>query len=183
MRKAFIPEFWVTSDLGDAAFRTLAVLALHKDKEDRCFLTNETIAGILNKDPRRVRSDLLRAEQLKLIARKYTDRGQRFFVLLMNEDTADEKRPGRTQNDRPENDRGGRKTSGGADAERPGGRTENVHPPNNPLIGTTVLNNVSQQHTDTPAPARTRGDAEPRATTPSVCLFLTLRFRNPNRSR
>ena len=39
MRKAFIPEFWITSDLGDAAFRTLAVLALHKDKEDRCLVS------------------------------------------------------------------------------------------------------------------------------------------------
>ena len=150
MRKAWIPETLILSGLGDAAFRTLMVLALHKDKEDRCYLTNEKIACILNKDSRRVRADLMRAEHLGLIQRKYTERGQRFFCLIVNECTEDGKRPGVTNNV----PQGGRKTSGGEDTQRPGGRTENVLPPNNPLIGTTVLNNLSQQHTNTNAGGR-----------------------------
>jgi hypothetical protein len=144
MRKAFVPEFWIISDIGDAALRTIMVLALHKDKQDHCYLTNEKLAGILNKDARRVRSDLLRAEQLSLIRRKYTDRGQRYFLLLMNDCTEDAKRPEGTEDVQG----GGRKTSGGADAERPGGRTICVLPPNNPHIGTTVLNNLSKQQTE-----------------------------------
>jgi hypothetical protein len=144
MRKAFVPEFWIISDLGDAALRTIMVLALHKDKQDHCYLTNEKLAGILNKDARRVRSDLLRAEQLSLISRKYTDRGKRYFLLLMNDCTEDAKRPEGTEDVQV----GGRKTSGGADAERPGGRTICVLPPNNPHIGTTVLNNLSKQQTE-----------------------------------
>ena len=148
MRKAFVPEFWIISDIGDAALRTLMVLALYKDKQDHCYLTNDKIAGILCKDVRRIQADLNRAIQMKFIERKFDAKGRRCFVLNMNDCTDDVQRHPMTENNMTENVTGCRSASSGGDAERHRGMTPSVTSPKNPYIGTTVLINSSYQQTN-----------------------------------
>jgi len=148
MRKAFVPEFWIISDIGDAALRTLMVLALYKDKQDHCYLTNDKIAGILCKDVRRIQADLNRAIQMKFIERKFDAKGRRCFVLNMNDCTDDVQRHTMTENVMTENVTGCRSASSGGDAERHRGMTPSVTSPKNPYIGTTVLINSSNQQTN-----------------------------------
>jgi len=145
VRKAFVPDFWVMSDIGDAALRTLIVLSLHKDKLDHCYMTNDKIAGIMNKDVRRVQADLNRAIEMKFIERKFDAKGKRFFVLNMNGLTGDAQRHPMTENDMTENVMGCRSASGGDDAQRHGGVTLSVTPLENPHIGTTYFSNISLQ--------------------------------------
>lgn len=135
MRRAFVPENWVSSELSDAAFRTLTVLALHKDRQDHVYVSNDKLASILKKDVRRIQSDLNQAIQLGFIYRKYDEKGRRYFLLTMDKITDDAQRHPMTENDMTENVTPRRATPGGDDAQRQGGMTPSVTSPNNPYIG------------------------------------------------
>lgn len=156
MRKALIPEFWVTSEIGDAALRTLMAVAMHADKQGVSYVKNDTLATILKKDVRRIQSDLNQAENLGLIKRKFDDHGKRFFVINRDNRTGDAQRHGMTPSSMTENVTPCRKTSSGDDAQRQGGMTENVTSPNNPYIG----NNIFLQSTTTIGSSSGAGDRQ-----------------------
>lgn len=164
MRKALIPEFWVTSEIGDAALRTLMAVAMHADKQGVSYVKNDTLATILKKDVRRIQSDLNQAENLGLIRRKFDDHGKRFFVINRDNRTGDAQRHGMTPSSMTENVTPCRKTSSGDDAQRHRGMTENVTSPNNPYIGNNLLLQSTIQSTHThsdPEPAISHPQPEP----------------------
>lgn len=170
MRKtAFVPDFWIQSDLGDSALRTLLVLNLHRDGNNCVRMTNIELAAILNKDMRRVRDDLSLAAKKNLIVRKFDDNGKRYFELILNRNTEDGKRPGGT-NTNPE---GGRIASGGEDGNHPGGRTDSVHLPNNPLY----MNNLKTTYKTT---CDTREETIPLSQPKRVNLSVELRTELAN---
>lgn len=85
MRKAFIPEFWVRTNIKGDTLRTLLAIALHADKNGISFVGNELLCQITNKNTRQVQYDLNRGESAGLITRKYDDKGKRYFVINMNQ--------------------------------------------------------------------------------------------------
>lgn len=154
MRKAWIPENWVLSGLSDAAFRTVSVLALHKDKANRVYLTNDKLAMLLSKDVRRIQSDINQAIQIGLIERNFDTKGKRYFTLLVDKNTGDEKRQGVTPSDMTENVTPCRPASSGDDVARQGGMTPSVTSPKNPYIGINLLLQSTSTNTNTNAGGR-----------------------------
>jgi len=154
MRKAFIPEFWITSNIKGDALRTLVAVALHADKHGKSWVKNDTLVDMLDKDIRRIQADLNRGESLGLISRKFDDKGRRFFIINMNDCTGDEKQHPPAQNDVTENNTPCRKVPGGDDELQQGGVTNYDTPPNNPHIGTLYSSTVSIHHQPTHAHAR-----------------------------
>lgn len=150
MRKAFIPEFWITSNIKGDALRTLVAVALHADKHGKSWVKNDTLVGMLDKDIRRVQADLNRGEALGLISRKFDEKGRRYFVINMEACTDDEKQHPPAQNDMTKNNTPRQKTTGGDDEKQQGGMTNYDTPPNNPHIGTLYSSTVSI-HKDTHA--------------------------------
>lgn len=138
-RKALIPEFWITSDIGDAALRTLLIVALHADKQGHAYVKNDLLAVKLKKDVRRIQSDLNKCESMGFLTRKFDDKGKRFFVINRNACTDDAERQGMTLSNMTENVTPCLKTSSGDDAERQGGMTLSVTSPKNPYIGNNLL--------------------------------------------
>lgn len=143
MRKAFIPEFWITTELKGDALRTLFAVALHADKRGYSFVKNDTLAVMLGKDVRRVQADINRGELLGLLSRKFDEKGKRYFVINMDKDTGDGKQHPMTENNMTENDTPCHKTTGGDDELQQGGMTNYNTPPNNPHIGTLYSSTVS----------------------------------------
>lgn len=153
MRKAWIPETWITSGVNGETLRTLVTIALHADKNGMSFIKNEVLCSMLNKETRQIQLDLKRGESLGLISRKYTEQGKRYFVISMNESTgATALRP--AQSDDMVNQCAQRNdvARGGAMALR-GVAQSDCAPPNNPLIGTLYSSTVSL-HTNTNAGGR-----------------------------
>lgn len=142
MRKAFVPEFWITSDIKGDVLRTLIAVALHSDKNGVSRVKNDTLAAMINKDIRRIQADLNRGESLGLISRKFDEQGKRYFVINMNASTGDEKQHPMLKNDMVKNDTPRRNTTGGDDGKQQGGVTENNTPLNNPHIGTLYSSTV-----------------------------------------
>ena len=96
MRKsAFVPDFWIQSDLGDSALRTLLVLNLHRDGNNCCYVTNDELAANLGKDVSGVKADLRRALKLGLIERRFDQKGRRHFYLILKECPEGENHPPR----------------------------------------------------------------------------------------
>ena len=142
MRKAFIPEFWITSDIKGDVLRTLIAVALHADKHGVSRVKNDTLAAMIGKDVRRIQFDLNRGESLGLISREFDEHGKRFFTINMNKRTGDEKQHPMTNNDMSKNNTPCLKTTGGGDELQQGGVTENNTPLNKPHIGTPYLSTV-----------------------------------------
>lgn len=167
-RKALIPESWVTSDIGDAALRTLLAVAMHADKSGHSYVKNDTLAIMLKKDVRRIQSDLNKCESMGFITRKFDDHGKRFFVVNRNTCTDDAQRQGMTPIVMTENVTPCRKTSSGDDAQRQGGMTPSVTPLNNPHIG----NNLFLQSTSSIKKTR-EGEPEMNQPTPPEVEFVS----------
>ena len=138
MRKAFIPETWITPKLGADALRTLIAIALHADKHGVSYIKNEVLVEMLGKETRQIQIDFQKAERLGLISRKYSDKGKRYFQIHMDSCTDDSGVHGA----QPECAMGRNSNAqGGAMEVRPIAQPE-CAPPNNPHIGTPYLSTV-----------------------------------------
>jgi hypothetical protein len=141
MRKAFIPESWITPKLGADALRTLIAIALHADKHGVSYIKNEVLVEMLGKETRQIQIDFGKAERLGLISRKYSDKGKRYFQIHMDpcpdesgvQGAQHECAMGRNSN-----------AQGGAMEVRTMAQSE-CAPPNNPHIGTLYSSTVSIQ--------------------------------------
>lgn len=98
MKAAYrIPQSWITSSLGDAAFRTLALLISHKcGKTNEIRVTNDQLAAERGIKPRNVQMHLNEAEKLGFISKKFDDKNRRFFVMNVNTKSDDDQHHGVT---------------------------------------------------------------------------------------
>jgi hypothetical protein len=141
MRKAFIPESWITPKLGADAFRTLIAIALHADKHGVSYIKNEVLVEMLGKETRQIQIDFQKAERLGLISRKYSDKGKRYFQIHIDPCTDESGIQGAQQECAMERNSN---AQGGAMGVRTMAQPE-CAPPNNPHIGTLYFSTVSIQ--------------------------------------